>query len=249
MNTYFNLLPRETQYEIYKRYPQFRTLSSQHYKEEQLYYNQYCDLPISKNEFINYIKTSSNFVLYVVGENDYHETYTVYHFSKTFGRYLIDIIKIYVDQVDEGEYIIKKHDRHKIVSANINTKNNIFEFIDELGDFNYDIVTMVNILSKRDCETIKPGYAKNYAKKYLNIQDENIETLEGLYQHLKTTLYLLSNNNMLNDQNINLNVYDSLSLIYDHNSNLIDDTDLPIYYQEIGSQYENALQKLNDYLE
>ena len=56
----FNQLPNEIQTHVLKEYPNFRRINKQQYKEKYLFDTLYCDLDISKKEFLTYLKNHSS---------------------------------------------------------------------------------------------------------------------------------------------------------------------------------------------
>lgn len=238
-----------------KQYPQYRTLSPQYYNEKQTFYNAYCNEPISKKEFISYVKKNlpQFIVLFGTKNVDIHQEYVIFWFKKSDYNltYWIDRTDIIVDGDDE-QFVYMDH---SFMHGSYNDSS-IYIIIDQLHkeyDITYDLVTMQNILSYRPCEMIKPGYTINYLKNHFQVIDyTDISTLEGLYDNITNLLYLRANANQIiyTTDNIYLHSFNYFNLNYDKNGNLINkDNENDVWYNsEMIPLYNKSVKTILGYL-
>ncbi len=229
-----NNLPLDTQLEILKYYPKFRTLSSQYNKEIKLFYDMHCDDPISKKEYIDYVKSAKKFIIFIENQESYH----CFVFKKEKNMYSVYSVYIEITNIDVDEYTISSNvNKYSLVDLDY-----IIHLIDSNGIF--DLISMADILKSRSCEMIKPGYTKKYLKiKYKNY---DLTSITGLYQQVRDLLYLIMNKNLIEGNNIVPNLPELL--IYDSNDELINEDYLEEYEDIIKFFYDDAIIKIKKYI-
>ncbi len=244
MQSYFNLLPRDAQMEILKYYPSYRSLSTSYYNEQQTFYNQYCDEPISKKEFVHYFINNSPEYTVLYGDNKENKACIIVVIKKLKDKYMVHKIKISIMEEDIGEYVVNINQQKRKSDNPLNFISYLYDFYDII----YDMMTMENIVLHRPCEAIKPGYSNMYIKKYFQVPKytEDITTIDGLYDNIRDLLYLRAN---IDDyiENI-IGYYDDYGFIYDANGDLIDDENVSDYHDLIQPLYEEALFVTKNYL-
>jgi hypothetical protein len=160
----FTSLPKEVQIEIFKNLPNFRRVDTYNYKHgKTAFENMYCQLDISKQEFLNYIENDDPDEAIIFARNTENELHIFLFRSQYFEASSVSHFILYINNVDIGEYIIDtsllvgKLDNNAAVVSYINEF--IFNDHSYISHY-YDIKSVNSIVAKRHCET------KNYTKKY-----------------------------------------------------------------------------------
>lgn len=143
----FNTLPKEMKDEILKYNPSSRQISTDYGHNpvfKQLYNQHYCDLPISKKEFLNYINTHhpENFILYLEDRDRYgFPRFSIYELEKKdYDYYRQDLTVFNIIPIDnEYTFDIQYYDENITLS----TYDFKFNFI--------DLQTMMDIYQQRGC--------------------------------------------------------------------------------------------------
>jgi hypothetical protein len=156
----FNQLPTEIQTHVLKEYPNFRQINKQQYKEKYLFDTLYCNLPVSKKEFLNYLKSGvKNFVIY-----HFQDLITdIYSFSFYNNTYELLQYSMFIDNEDVDEFIIGND---KTVEISYEGWDDLVDHVLALDDIYYDVKTVNYIVSKRGCHI--NNYAMNYCIKYMD---------------------------------------------------------------------------------
>lgn len=240
----FNLLPMDAQLEILKHYPSYRSLSKPYYNEKQVFYNRYCNDPITLKEFFNYFKKrlQKYTVLFGVKDGDIHQENAIFLIDRTHDGYWVETIIISIHESDENEYTLY------ITTSwmHFSLEDLIYHIQDY--DIEYDLVTMENILLSRPCELIKPGYAKAYLRKYINFNYiDDISTMNNAYNNIVDLLYLHANANQI--MNRQTSIYSDVAdyqFVFDGVGDLIDEVEN--YHEDIKPIYDESLDIILNYL-
>ena len=222
-------LPLDTQLEILKYYPKFRTLSSQYNKEINLFYDMHCNDPISKNEYMNYVKSAKIFIIC-------DENHCFVFKKKGKDMYSVYGVSIEIENIDIDEYTVSS----KIDSIKYVDLDYIYYLIQ--SDIKFDFMSIATILKYRSCEIIRPGYTKNYLK--IKNKDYDLTSIYGVYDQLSNLLYLIMNKNLIEGNGV---VPEFPHLIYDSNDELVSGN-LEEYEDIIQFFYDDAIIKIKNYI-
>ena len=249
---YFNILPKDAQLEILKRYPSYRSLSTPYYNEKQIFYNTYCNEPITQKEFIKYFKKNDpdHILLFGVEDGDIHQENVIFSISKSQDNYWLETITIFIYESDFEEYEIGLGKSFNMI--NMNEIDTVLNDMIEEYEIQYDLVTMENILFERSCELIKSGYAKAYLRNYFKIPKyiDDISTMSNAYDHIVDFLYLRANANQIigDSHSPYFNQYNDYDLRFDGLGDLIDDIDVEQYHEVLKPIYNESLDIILEYL-
>jgi hypothetical protein len=254
----FTNLPSELQNEIiskdYLNLLSARQLSkSLRFSTEEVYYEQFCNLPITKYELIEYIKNVNNqFNMYVWDYNKQknislipeHITnsaiikfanfrYNLYHYigkSGEFNAYIPYTYKL------TGEYVLKDIPSNYIYLNSYNTDPNVKyvlgdEFVDDLLKYNFDLIIKYHIYHTRICEQIKPGYAKRKILEELTMYYDQINKSDFL-SLLSLNSYMRSNAQLMG-VNPGKILFDEHDIIVNDYNEIISTDISDIYPEEI----------------
>lgn len=193
----FDQLPTEIQTHVLKEYPNFRQINTQQYKEKYLFDTLYCNLSVSKKEFLNYLKSGvKNFVIYHIQD----VITDIYSFSYYNNTYELLQYSMFIDNDDIDEFVIGND---KVVDQSYDGWDDLVENVLELDNIYYDVKTVNYIVSKRGCQI--PDYAMNYCIKYM---DDILASLVGeggdighMYNKLFKLLYLTTSYDVIKGLN------------------------------------------------
>lgn len=186
-------LPVDIKQEILKYNPYYYRLNKDIYNKN-LYYNNHCHLPISKQELFNYINDVVPRSFYIFTE-DSTGILTIHEFDIYDGiNYVYDITQLYKADVYNGS-IIKLNTKSNFFS--INTLQITIDFIINLykntNIVYFDIYTTYNILSRRQsCIGINPNYNKEITLNFIKsmLTKVNIVDLNSYFEWTKQIMYL-----------------------------------------------------------
>lgn len=155
---------RDITSQILKNYPFYPRISKQHYLPE-LYYNEYCQLDISFNEFLNYITENDvGFTFMIMVDGRRAVNYIIYHivkfkFNNDYGINRIDFINNEIETYKSLSY-----NKRQMLELVIN-KHNISDVLKVI----YDINTVKSIYYRRvQCQHYNKFYDKEMSQLYLN---------------------------------------------------------------------------------
>jgi hypothetical protein len=215
----FDNIPMELQSEILKQHPKYLTIKKN--LDKQAFYQQYCDLPISLNEFINSFKTPCIVYSSNIDEEDLPE-FTVHIIHDNH----VNVHMLFIDNVDQDEFIVNT------ISISYIPYNNIKQYLDSFNynEIYYDIKTTFNILKNRNCENIKPGYATSQTMKIVNnlTKNINVDNLYSFFDACQQLLYLSTSYDLLQEEDIKniLNTQELENILFDNQGDLISDDTL-----------------------
>jgi len=240
-----NTLPLEIQAEILKSLPfQQRINKNLNRYNKELYYHEFCNLPISEYELLKYITTRPEKL--VIFNEDIDETFTIGTFQLIDDEYKIATHVLSIEMDEMNEYHVN-HDYHQIGEL-----RDISSYISNLYDneeFNpyFDLFTTYNIVNDRHCEQLKSGYAKRYT---LNEYDNHIKEIEvnNLYSFFEAYQFLI-----YIDVNINVYIGDDLDnfdypldeILFDHMGDFYDDDDINII-ENLIQKYQKHVHQLHE---
>lgn len=217
---YFNQLPPDLQSKILTYKPSFNQLST-HYDTP--YYRdihrlQHCHLPITINEFKRYINTSNpeTFIIYI-SDKDKHENpiWIIYKLELTYpGYYNVISKKLYIDEVDEGQFIINIREN---VLLNTKLKNILIENY----DIYYDLQSIKNILHMRGCNNLFEYINPSDTFDVVNMDDN----IWSMFNHFKQLFYIYFESELIFDKVIYhpYDLFDDNAMGYDSFGNIADD--------------------------
>jgi hypothetical protein len=242
----FDLLPLEMRTNILRYNPYMRRMNKTFYETtKQFYYEEYCDLPISQNEFINYVNhyEPEHFKMIV----DKGDTYKVFTFN-SFGdhKYDVEILTLSINNTDVEEYkIITDFNAFNVDLF----KNLMFLFRHNFKwHVYYDLKLTQDIVNTRSCAVINPNYGLEYTQKNFennmkyNIVGGDLNTMFSLI----TKIYYMK----LNNENLEFGFLDfgfldiDLNTTYDEMGNAIDydmEEELKKIIEEYNEWYQLTL--------
>jgi len=231
----FNKLPIEIQEEILVNNPNYMTLRKN--MDKNIFYNIYCNQDITMNEFLNYYNNDMTCILYLTSIDDDLQEFTVIVLDKeNISQYLL-----FIEDIDIDEYVIN------IIMTKF-TLNTIKKYLSNLKYTNvyFDIITTYNILNLRNCQTINENYAKTQTLKIFNnmTPEINVDNLYSFYDACKKALYLKSNDDLMNQENIiiDLEENDLINIVFNTQGDLINDIeDIEILLEKYNLK-ENLLE-------
>lgn len=212
---YFNFIKMETQIELFNRFPKdiqlyilkenpnFMLVNKYSAQEgRHLFEEKYCNNPISKHEFINYIHSDMkpDFTIYAIN----NDIYEIWHFKYNGRHYeldkvlainrMTDILTQYVF-IGDGDYLI-------------NSISNLYKTYKYI---HYDIMSVNNIIKRRQChmDNFNFYYSMDYVNNMLTYMNDDI-TSENLFNMSLLNIYF-------NEENIKSN-----NKIIEPNKNIID---------------------------
>ena len=189
----FNQIGLDLQSEILKYNPSY--FSVKKHLNQNLFYHQYCDQPISVNEFLSYLHDEQPNQFIIFTETDL-PTFTHHFFQAKKG---MSIKTLYIEEEDVNEYAVTMTYTH----SNVKFKG-LKELLNNI-DYDkiyFDLKTTFNILSRRNCEQISPGYNKRLT---LSIFNEHVLSYDSLnlysyFDLCKTLIYYTNNYDLLSNQ-------------------------------------------------
>lgn len=224
----FNTLPTEQQIEIMKNKPFFRRLNKKFYNNSKLIFdNQYCDINISGNEIIHYIKTElPDFAVFYIND----EIVTIKICFKEEDGYFVFTKNLYYDNVDMGEYKLLGSADEQVFSVD--------ELLDTLISKNMyiDIQSVMGIIKLRGCNN-----EKRFAVNYLNdlIQLKSGGDMGKLFITCVKTYYTMIS-------------YDIIESFYNGTFIEVDDVtfdDMGNVFEDDEQQYDEHFHNNNDLME
>lgn len=232
----FNELPIEMQSNILRFNPHMRSINKTFYHTtKQYYYDEYCQLPISKHEFINYINEyePEQFAMFV----DKGDTYKMLLFT-SFGdmSYQMMIMTFSENNVDIDEYKIIFDYSH----FNIHQFKDLLFTIEHNFKYPYyfDVQLTKNIVKQRSCYNINQQYAddyiNNYLQKFIHV-NEYASDMDNIFDLIKKSFYLNESNEIYNKYGVILHYRNAiLDIIYNHMGDSIDDDyDIDVIIKEL----------------
>ncbi len=214
---YFTLLPDELQTEILKSNPSYPTIRTKY--DKHMFYEQFCNLPISIHELQQYINTKpEKMIIYTTAIDSYNRPiFSAYVFS--IADHVICVFKYYI-RVNVNKITEQKYD---LYFSNLNDFLRVIRY----NSLYYDIYTTFNILASRQCQRINPNYATQKTLGIFNdtILDTVLDTdLLSCQDFCRKTLYL-NTNYTLNDQEF-ATIGSYIQIIeFNKNGKMIDDFD------------------------
>ena len=204
----FNELPLEMQSNILRFNPNMRKINKIFYEDtKQYYYDTYCQLPISQNEFMKYINKHlpDQFAIFSFQE----ENFKVLVFeNKGEDFYYLREFTLKVDEIDIDEYFIR-HDFDEYHVMKLNNLIKSFQYLYDNWIIYYDVQLTFNIVLERACSQINPQYEVEYTRTNFINNVQNIvfdNNLFSLFNMLSKLMYMyfsyLIYNNNLNDENV-----------------------------------------------
>lgn len=143
------------------------------------YYHQFCNLPLSEKEITSYITNSLpiNFLSHIFGPtfNNFHRLYrndTIYNYQYIYNQIYLNNNRV-------------------LANSGQNFNNPITEIVRPFD--NIDYINMYYVYKRRNCERVKPGYAKTKVLEqlnefYRNIDFNNYQSLLFLFTFFKNHL-------------------------------------------------------------
>jgi hypothetical protein len=238
----FNDLPLELQSEILIHNPKYLTINKK--LDKHTFYQEYCDLPISVNEFINYFikQNKTPCIIYSnnIDEEDLPE-FTVHIIHEDH----VDVHMLFIDNTDEDEFIVNTITMSYIPYNNIKDYINSFNY----NVIYYDVKTTFNILKNRNCESIKPGYAYMMTMKIVNYYTPkiNVDNLYSFFDECKKILYMTTNYDLLIGQDIKniLNTMRLEDILFNSQGDMISDDDV-IQHAIENTKFNNVQKEITD---
>lgn len=217
----FNQLPFDAKVELMKNKPYFRRLNKSYYTQGKIAFEQkYCDIDISINEIINYIRSDDveEFAIFYIND----EIITTDYYIKENGGMAVLRREMYYDNVDLGEY--------KLISEEIQLHRKLDNMIDRLSEHNMymDVKSVNHIIAKRGCKN-----AKEYTIKYLNnmMSKKSSGNMGNLFIHYVKVFYLTTSYDVIIGNYMN-DMYDVSDIDFNEMGNVfVDDEDK--YEQEL----------------
>jgi hypothetical protein len=227
----FNTLPLDLQSNILKYNPYARSLNKTYTNmNQQLFYEQQCDLPISKHEFVSYINQYSpkKFAIFV----DEGLKFNIYMFNCYYLNYhniKEYIVDIYSFTWDNG-IIFYYNCKSGSVNQLLNTLSYSSSFI--------DLILSKNILEQRPCQSYNPNYIQNYLTKHFN---KIINEPDDLWELFKNKLYLMYNIDINNNTYELVDFVDDADTLYNFDLNNQEFVDLIVDHYD--TQYDLVYNK------
>lgn len=219
----FTELPLEIQNEILINNPLYPRINKQIY-DKNLFYQKYCNLPISHEEFINYInKVNPNtFIIYFTATDDQDmPELNTFIFRKKNNIYKVYQYMLSIDNIDVEEYSLNIHSFVKQIST---LSNFLSEY--HFDNVYYDLITTYNIFKSRQCQTINQNYAGEQTIKIMSKKTPflEVEDLYSFFDLIKKLIYLHTNDLLLKNEYINTIIHYTVSnIIFDPTGEMIDD--------------------------
>lgn len=193
----FSQLPIEIQTQVLKEYPNFRRINKEQYKEKYLFDEIYCNLDISVNEFKKYLNTDvESFIIYTIKD----EICDIYSCNKIYNQYELFQYTFFIDYEDIDEYIINND---KAVIQSYEGWDDIIGHVLTLDNIYYDIKTVKNIVSQRNCniQNYTFDYCFNYIKNIMLLPTGDGGDIGHLYNKLFKLLYLTTSYDVITTNN------------------------------------------------
>jgi hypothetical protein len=240
MEKKFNELPMDMRTSILGYNPYSQQLNTAYKQSTQyLFYNEYCDTPISQKEFINYVNIfkPEQFAIFVNADEKFK--FILFTYDDVTNKYAADFYLLTIELVDVEEYkIIYEYTEYHMDSFNhlINTFKNNYQY-----DVFYDLQLSINILKERSCNQINPTYSYNFVKnqfvKHTTINTTGQDVNETF--KLTTSLwYMIASYAIWNRSEIDIeSVYYYLDdIIFDSMGEALDDISQTI--NQLNKQYD-----------
>ncbi len=192
----FNSIGIDLQSEILKYNPSYFQVKKN--LDKNLFYNRYCNQPISIHEFLSYIQAERppEFIIYTGTDT----TFTSYIFKGSF-----TIKEMYIFEEDINEFSIDMTYKPSRLSPKALLNTIKYEQI------YFDLRTTFNILSRRSCEQISPGYNTRMTLFIFNQHTSTFKHLD-LYSYFdlcKTLIYDANNYDLLSNQTLRMALHRS----------------------------------------
>lgn len=212
----FNEFPLDVQSEILQSNPSYFRIKKN--LNQNLFYNRYCNQPISNKEFISYVNDIDRFIVFTLDLDEQAlPVFNVYLFNNGVAT----VRSLYIEEVDVDEYEIYM----------VYTPYNITieEVLDEPHEEVYfDLKTTYDIISRRNCEQIVPGHNKKYVLNDFNkyvVNDFDYTNLYSYFDLCKQLIYYSHNYDMLLGQLPRIALHRSYigDIKYNKNGDMIDE--------------------------
>lgn len=194
--------------QIFKYYPFYPAISKSTYKP-QLYYEQYCNLEISFNEFINYIKNQQPDTFVILGTRyDKHNSINtqLLYVEKNENNYYLSLTVISPDGIRMNGYEEDKYNKIiKFIMHYYKNKYDTSQYYDKLW---YDLETAKQIyLQRQNCVLYNKNYGYDMIIKYFdNILDvPDITGINSFLIYYSFYLFILHNRLIFGDDQEDIN--------------------------------------------
>ena len=185
----FNDMAFDLQSEILKYNPSY--LSVRKNLDTNLFYDRYCNQPITVKEFISYINDEHPSQFMIFTETDI-PTFTLYKYNNDHNT----IRTLFIEEMDINEYVVDMEYTHSN-----HTPEELLNSID-YDQIYFDLKTTFNILSRRNCEQISSGYNTRMTLSIFNQHATDYHGL-NLYSYFdlcKKLIYYSNNYDLLSNQ-------------------------------------------------
>lgn len=209
---HFNKFPIDVQSEILSQHPSYFRIKKN--LNEKLFYDRYCQKPISASEFLSYIKDEnpSTFVIFTLSD----ATFNIYYFDNGV-RYT----KLYIEETDVDEYVVTMQYTYDNMSV-----QELLEII-KYDEIYFDLITTFKIASRRNCEKISSGYNKQYTLSVFNEHAKDLQAFDlfSYFNLCKTLLYYSYNYDLLAHQSPRMALHRSGigEIIFNTNGDIINE--------------------------
>lgn len=183
----FHEFPPDVKSEILKYSPTYKRISKEYY-DSRLFYEQYCNLPITMNEFIKYISRHKPYPFIIF--------YTLKDQRTGNGVYIIDFYTAYFRDYyyDTYDYMNMRW-KMNIINDDIDEQSINIEVIDD--DFNIDVpveeylINQNNFFYENNYDIIKINFdirtlRENYSKRYQCIEHHSQYVDNMLNKEIRT---------------------------------------------------------------
>ncbi len=205
----FTDFPLDIQSEILKRNPHYFRVKKN--LNEQLFFNQYCNQPITMNEFLSYINDTDpiQVIIFTSLIENGSPLFRVFHYHNG----MVSSTELSIQEEDVNEYNVE-------LQYTFNTPKTIEDLLNvKYDELYYDLKTTFNIVNRRNCEKILSGYSKNYTLSVFNEHSPiDLTTLTDidLYTYFdlcKQLIYYSYNYDILLDQLPRVPLYRGIPLL------------------------------------
>jgi hypothetical protein len=194
--------------QIFKYYPFYPAISKSTYKP-QLYYEQYCDLEISFNEFINYIKNQRPDTFVILGtkyNKDHYINIQLLHVEKHENNYDLLLTFISPNGIHTDEF--EDYNDNEVIKFMIDFYKNKYDTGQYYEKLWYDLETAEQIyLQRQNCVLYNKNYGYDMIIKYIdNIVDvPDIIGINSFLIYYSFYLFILYNRLIVDDDKEDIN--------------------------------------------
>lgn len=242
MEKEFNKLPLEMRSNILKYNPYMQRLNKPLRESTKRYfYEQYCDYPISKKEFVNYVNVfkPEQFAIFVKSDN---YKVLLFNYDEERDQYEVDYYLLSVQASDVEEFIIS-YDYTQYQNDSFDNLMRTFAH-NYKYEISYDVQLSINILKERSCDIVDPYYPYNYMKRQF-IKEVSVHRhgsdLDQTYELITTLWYMIVSYNIWNRSNVE----EELETIFFNLDNVIFDS-LGHLLDEDNTEHMNVLNEQYD---